>query len=101
VEDARSQQMVIMWCVGCNLSLKEIKECVQFYLHEFCKFVRLLMRGFLEITFTKEIRIMATRKLVTIKWNGFSFFLQMDHAFHRFIIGGKTIIDTYDQNTIL
>ncbi len=65
--------MVIMRCIGCNLSFNDIKECVQFYLHEFFKLVTLLMRGFLEITFTKEIRVMATRKLVTIKWNGFSF----------------------------
>jgi hypothetical protein len=31
----------------------------------------------------------------------FFLFLQMDHAFQRFIVGGKAIIDTYDQNTIL
>jgi hypothetical protein len=93
VEDAHGRQMVIMRCIGCNLSLKEIKECVQLYLHESFKSVTFLMRGFLEITFTKEVSDDQMERL-------FFLFLQMDHAFQRFIAGGKSIINTYDQNTI-
>jgi hypothetical protein len=51
------------------------------------------MRGFLEITFTKEVSDDQMERL-------FFLFLQMDHAFQRFIAGGKSIINTYDQNTI-
>jgi hypothetical protein len=65
--------MVIVRCIGCNLSFKEIKECMQLYLHEAFKSVTLLMWGFLEITFTKEIGAMVSRKLATVERSGFSF----------------------------
>jgi hypothetical protein len=49
------------------VSPKEIKECMQLYLHESFKSVVLLMWGFLEITFTEEVEPMVARKLATVE----------------------------------
>jgi hypothetical protein len=59
--------MVIVRCIGCNLSFKEIEECMQLYLHESFKSVALLTWGFLEIAFTEEVGAMVARKLATVE----------------------------------
>lgn len=72
-EDARGKQIVIVRCIGCSPSHKEIKESMQLHLHESFRTVTLLTPGFFEISFAEEAGAVAARKLTTVEWGGLSF----------------------------
>ncbi len=70
---------------------------MQFDLHESFKTVTLLTQGFFEILFMTEVGVMATRKLVTIKWGGLSFFFQIEDTFQHLNPRSRTPTNTQNK----
>ncbi len=72
-KNAIDYQLSLNLCIGCDLTHKEIKDCLQLHLHESFKFMILLTWGLFEVSFSNETEVVTTQKLTTVKWNEFIF----------------------------